>query len=66
MVRKDLAGGGTVRLRDSDCTSAPLSWRSMLVALPGLLDARAGRGLGVGPLAENFGEVLLTSGDGGL
>lgn len=53
-VRRDLAGGGTVLLHDSDCTSAPQSWRSALGALPGLLADCAGRGLRVGPLGEHF------------
>ncbi|MFD0822168.1 polysaccharide deacetylase family protein, partial [Micromonospora zhanjiangensis] len=52
-VRRDLAGGGTVLLHDSDCTSAPGSWRATLGALPALLDhARAGD-LDVGPLREH-------------
>ncbi len=49
----DLAGGGTVLLHDSDCTSAPGAWRSALGALPALLDECAGRGLRVGPLREH-------------
>jgi len=53
-VGKDLTGGGTVLLHDSDCTSAPLAWRSALGALPALVDTCAGRGLRVGPLAEHF------------
>jgi hypothetical protein len=53
-IRKDLAGGGTVLLHDSDCTSAPLSWHTALDALPLLLADCAERGLRVGPLAEHF------------
>ena len=53
-VTRDLAGGGTVLLHDSDCTSAPRAWHSALGALPMLLDECAGRGLRVGPLAEHF------------
>jgi hypothetical protein len=53
-VRRDLSGGGTVLLHDSDCTSAPGSWRSALGALPDLLADCADRGLTVGPLAEHF------------
>jgi peptidoglycan/xylan/chitin deacetylase (PgdA/CDA1 family) len=53
-VGKDLTGGGTVLLHDSDCTSAPLSWRSALGALPRLLEQCAERDLRVGPLAEHF------------
>ncbi|OHV35366.1 polysaccharide deacetylase [Pseudofrankia sp. EUN1h] len=54
-IRGGLAGGGTVLLHDSDCTSAPQAWRSALGALPGLLGECAGRGLLVGPLNEHFG-----------
>ncbi|MDT3445890.1 MULTISPECIES: polysaccharide deacetylase family protein [unclassified Pseudofrankia] len=54
-VREGLAGGGTVLLHDSDCTSVPQAWRSALGALPGLLDECAARGLRVGPLGEHFG-----------
>lgn len=53
-IRKDLAGGATVLLHDSDCTSAPLSWQAALGALPLVVDECAGRGLRVGPLAEHF------------
>jgi peptidoglycan/xylan/chitin deacetylase (PgdA/CDA1 family) len=53
----DLAGGGTVLLHDSDCTSAPGAWRSALGALPVLLDECAERGLKVGPLGEHGGAV---------
>jgi peptidoglycan/xylan/chitin deacetylase (PgdA/CDA1 family) len=42
--------GGTVLLHDSDCTSAPESWRSALDALPLLEQGFADRGLTVGPL----------------
>jgi len=52
-IRADLAAGGTVLLHDSDCTSAPESWRCALGALPGLLADCADRGLRVGPLAEH-------------
>lgn len=50
---KDLWGGGTLLLHDSDCTSAPLSWQATLGALPLLLDWCAERGFAVGPLAEH-------------
>ncbi|WP_232304067.1 polysaccharide deacetylase family protein [Pseudofrankia sp. DC12] len=53
-IRKDLAGGGTVLLHDSDCTSAPLSWHAALGAVPMLLAQCADQGLRVGPLAEHF------------
>jgi peptidoglycan/xylan/chitin deacetylase (PgdA/CDA1 family) len=52
-VCSDLAGGGTVLLHDSDCTSAPNAWRSALGALPMLLDECAERGLRIGPLGEH-------------
>ncbi|MGY4929447.1 polysaccharide deacetylase family protein [Streptomyces sp. 900105755] len=52
-VVRDLDGGGTVLLHDSDCTSAPGAWRSALGALPRLLDSCDRRGLTVGPLREH-------------
>ncbi len=48
-----LAGGGTVLLHDSDCTSPDGSWRAALGALPILLDDCAGSGLRVGPVGEH-------------
>ncbi|GAB3161142.1 polysaccharide deacetylase family protein [Micromonospora sonneratiae] len=48
-----LTGGGTVLLHDSDCASAPGSWRASLAALPYLLDECARRGWSVGPLGEH-------------
>jgi len=53
IVTKDLRSGGTVLLHDSDCTSAPGSWRNTLAALPGLLDHCASNGWRVGPLGEH-------------
>src|SRR5262249_38833509 len=52
-VTRDLDGGGTVLLHDSDCTSAPESWRNTLGALPPLLDEISERGLSVGPLRDH-------------
>jgi peptidoglycan/xylan/chitin deacetylase (PgdA/CDA1 family) len=52
-VTKDLNGGGTVLLHDSDCTASPLSWTTTLGALPRLLDHIEERGWAVGPLAEH-------------
>jgi peptidoglycan/xylan/chitin deacetylase (PgdA/CDA1 family) len=52
-VAKDLRGGGTILLHDSDCTATPLSWTSTLGALPRLLDHAEERGWAVGPLAEH-------------
>ncbi|WP_433887811.1 polysaccharide deacetylase family protein [Streptomyces sp. CA-111067] len=49
-VTRDLRGGGTVLLHDSDCTSATGSWRNTLGALPRVLDFCQERGLTVGPL----------------
>jgi peptidoglycan-N-acetylglucosamine deacetylase len=52
-LTSDLAGGTTVLLHDSDCTSPAGSWRAGLGALPALLDECARRGLRVGPLSEH-------------
>jgi peptidoglycan/xylan/chitin deacetylase (PgdA/CDA1 family) len=52
-LTRDLAGGGTVLLHDSDCTSPTGSARAALGALPMLLDECARRGLSVGPAAEH-------------
>jgi peptidoglycan/xylan/chitin deacetylase (PgdA/CDA1 family) len=52
-VGRDLRGGGTVLLHDSDCTSKPESWRATLGALPLLLAHCAEQGWRVGPLAEH-------------
>jgi peptidoglycan/xylan/chitin deacetylase (PgdA/CDA1 family) len=56
-VMADLArgqlDGGTVLLHDSDCTSAPLAWRSALGALPVLAAEARERSLTIGPLREH-------------
>jgi peptidoglycan/xylan/chitin deacetylase (PgdA/CDA1 family) len=52
-VERRLAGGGTILLHDSDCTSAPGSWRRTLAALPRILAEIDARGLRVGPLREH-------------
>lgn len=52
-VTRDLHGGGTILLHDSDCTSAPAAWQSALGALPALLDACEERGWAVGPLRDH-------------
>jgi peptidoglycan/xylan/chitin deacetylase (PgdA/CDA1 family) len=52
-VRRHLAGGGTVLLHDSDCTSTPESWRATLWALPGLIESIRQAGLAVGPLRDH-------------
>ncbi|GII20910.1 polysaccharide deacetylase familiy protein [Planosporangium mesophilum] len=48
-----LCGGGTVLLHDSDCTSAPDSWRRTLAALPAVIDGVGARNLRMGPLADH-------------
>jgi peptidoglycan/xylan/chitin deacetylase (PgdA/CDA1 family) len=56
-VVADVAGGllpgATVLLHDSDCTSAPESWRATLGALPGMAELFDREGLSVGPLADH-------------
>ena len=52
-LRKNLSGGATVLLHDSDSTSPPGASRRALNALPWLLDECARRGLAVGPAAEH-------------
>ena len=47
---RDLRGGGTLLLHDSDHTSAPGSWRSALGALPELVARCRAAGWAVGPL----------------
>jgi peptidoglycan/xylan/chitin deacetylase (PgdA/CDA1 family) len=49
----DLRGGATILLHDSDCTSAPGSWRATLSALPDLASRCATAGLALGPLADH-------------
>jgi peptidoglycan/xylan/chitin deacetylase (PgdA/CDA1 family) len=50
---RDLGPGVTVLLHDSDCASAPGSWRATLGALEGLADRLDAAGLTVGPLADH-------------
>jgi peptidoglycan/xylan/chitin deacetylase (PgdA/CDA1 family) len=50
-LRRDLGGGATVLLHDSDATSPSGSARAALGALPWLLDECARRGLKAGPAA---------------
>ncbi|WSP73130.1 polysaccharide deacetylase family protein [Streptomyces sp. NBC_01236] len=52
-VTRDLSGGGTILLHDSDCTSAPGSWRTTLAALPRILDTCETQGWGIGPLRDH-------------
>lgn len=51
-VVRDLRPGATILLHDSDCTSAPGSWRATLEAIPRILTECAERDLLVGSLAE--------------
>jgi peptidoglycan/xylan/chitin deacetylase (PgdA/CDA1 family) len=53
VLTANLAGGATVLLHDSDCTSPPGSARAALGALPMLLDECAGRGLRVGTVGQH-------------
>jgi peptidoglycan/xylan/chitin deacetylase (PgdA/CDA1 family) len=52
-LARGLAGGVTVLLHDSGCTSPPGSWQAGLGALPLLLAECAARGLRVGPVGEH-------------
>jgi peptidoglycan-N-acetylglucosamine deacetylase len=52
-LTRNLAGGGTVLLHDSDCTSPAGSAQAALGALPMLLDECERRGLRVGPAGEH-------------
>ncbi len=52
-ISSTLVPGATVLLHDSDCTSAPGSWKATLAALPALAEIWAGSGLTVGPLSEH-------------
>lgn len=52
-VRKGLRPGATILLHDSDCTSAPGSWRATLEAVPELLDLCERHGWSVGPLRDH-------------
>ncbi|MEV8565312.1 polysaccharide deacetylase family protein [Streptomyces sp. NPDC051322] len=52
-VRRDLRGGGTVLLHDTDRAAEPGCWRATLAMLPDLVDGCRSAGLTVGPLAEH-------------
>jgi peptidoglycan/xylan/chitin deacetylase (PgdA/CDA1 family) len=56
VLARDVAGG-TVLLHDSDCVSAPESWRATLAALPRLADVFASRNLTCGPLRDHGIEI---------
>ena len=53
LVTRDLDGGGTILLHDSDCTSAPWSWQATLAALPAIRDWCDARGLELGPVRDH-------------
>jgi hypothetical protein len=53
-VLAGLDDGGTVLLHDSDCTSAPDSWRSAAAVLPLLAEELDRRGLVVRPLRDHL------------
>jgi len=53
-VVRGLGDGGTVLLHDSDCTSAPGSWRTTVAALPLLAAEFSRRGLAVRPLRDHL------------
>jgi peptidoglycan/xylan/chitin deacetylase (PgdA/CDA1 family) len=53
-LRRGLDDGGTLLLHDSDCTSAPGSWRSTVAVLPLLADELDRRGLCVRPLRDHL------------
>ncbi|MGH8907171.1 MAG: polysaccharide deacetylase family protein [Egibacteraceae bacterium] len=53
-IERNLRGGATVLLHDSDCASVPGAWRATLGALPLLAEMIADRGLRVGPLTEHW------------
>jgi peptidoglycan-N-acetylglucosamine deacetylase len=52
-ISSTLVRGATVLLHDSDCTSAPGSWKATLAALPILAELWDAQGLAVGPLSEH-------------
>jgi peptidoglycan/xylan/chitin deacetylase (PgdA/CDA1 family) len=52
-LERGVLAGGTVLLHDSDCTSAPGSWRVTVAALPVLAERVAAAGLKIGTLSEH-------------
>lgn len=52
-VRRDLSGGGTILLHDSDFSSAPGCWRGTLEALPDLVRECRDAQMTVGPLRDH-------------
>jgi peptidoglycan/xylan/chitin deacetylase (PgdA/CDA1 family) len=53
-LRRTLGPGATLLLHDSDCTSAPGSWRGTAAALPLLAEELSRRRLAVRPLTEHL------------
>ena len=62
-VAEGLRPGATVLLHDSDCTSAPGSWRAGVGALSKLAEIFTARGLSVGPLSDHGIRGRFSSGD---
>jgi peptidoglycan/xylan/chitin deacetylase (PgdA/CDA1 family) len=52
-ITKDLKGGGTVLLHDSDCASTPGAWRGALAVLPRLIEWARERDLAIGTLGAH-------------
>jgi peptidoglycan/xylan/chitin deacetylase (PgdA/CDA1 family) len=52
-IGRGVVTGGTILLHDSDCTSAPNSWRTTLATLPLLAERLANDDLVVGPLSDH-------------
>jgi peptidoglycan-N-acetylglucosamine deacetylase len=53
-LHPDIRGGATILLHDSDCTSAPCSWKSTLGALPLLADELTTQGLRAVSLTQHL------------
>lgn len=53
-IADGVRGGGTLLLHDSDCTSAPGSWRAALGALPRIVALARQRGIALVPLGEHL------------
>ena len=61
-VSAGLAGGATILLHDSDCTSPAGAASAALGALPWVLDECSARGLAVGTLADHGLDQRMTAG----
>jgi peptidoglycan-N-acetylglucosamine deacetylase len=53
LLTRQLRGGGTALLHDSDCTSAPNSWQATVAALPAILERCRVLGLRVGTVGAH-------------